>query len=36
MDIRALRYFIALVEKQSFTAASASLHVTQPTISKMV
>lgn len=36
MDIRALRYFIALVEQQSFTAASASLHVTQPTISKMV
>ena len=36
MDIRALRYFVELVEQQSFTRASERLFVTQPTISKMV
>ncbi|WP_342608230.1 LysR family transcriptional regulator [Vibrio tritonius] len=36
MDIKALRYFVKLVELQSFTRASESLYVTQPTISKMV
>lgn len=35
MDIRALRYFVELVEQQSFTRASERLFVTQPTISKM-
>ncbi len=36
MDIRALRYFAAVVREQSFTRAADSLFVTQPTISKMV
>lgn len=36
MDIRSLRYFVEVVEQQSFTRAAARLHVTQPTVSKMV
>jgi DNA-binding transcriptional LysR family regulator len=36
MDIRALRYFVAVVEQQSFSRAAGSLHVTQPTVSKMI
>lgn len=36
MDIRSLRYFVELVRQQSFTRAAAQLHLTQPTISKMV
>lgn len=36
MDIKALRYFVELIEQQSFTRASERLFVTQPTISKMI
>ena len=36
MDIRALRYFIEVVKRHSFTKAAEALYVTQPTISKMV
>ncbi|QSA19808.1 LysR family transcriptional regulator, partial [Vibrio furnissii] len=36
MDIKALRYFVELVNEQSFTRASEKLFVTQPTISKMI
>jgi len=36
MDIRALRYFVAVVEQQSFSRAAGQLHVTQPTVSKMI
>lgn len=36
MDIRSLRYFVEVVERQSFTLAASRLHVTQPTVSKMV
>ncbi|MGL4602905.1 MAG: LysR family transcriptional regulator [Iodobacter sp.] len=36
VDIKALRYFIEVVNLQGFTAAAESLNVTQPTISKMV
>jgi DNA-binding transcriptional LysR family regulator len=36
MDIRALRYFVAVVDQQSFSRAAEQLHVTQPTVSKMV
>jgi DNA-binding transcriptional LysR family regulator len=36
MELRALRYFIEVVRQQSFTAAAEKMHVTQPTISKMV
>ncbi|MDR0226392.1 MAG: LysR family transcriptional regulator [Burkholderiaceae bacterium] len=36
MDLRALRYFVEVVRCNGFTRAAESLHVTQPTISKMV
>jgi len=36
MDIRALRYFVEVVNQQSFTKAAQHLHLTQPTVSKMV
>lgn len=36
MDIKALRYFVELIQQQSFTKASENLFVTQPTISKMI
>ena len=36
MDIRSLRYFVEVVEQHSFTRAASRLHVTQPTVSKMV
>lgn len=36
MDIKALKYFVELVNQQSFTRASEKLYVTQPTISKMI
>lgn len=36
MDIKALRYFVTLIQHQSFTRASEALFVTQPTISKMI
>ncbi len=36
MDIRSLRYFVEVVEQNSFTRAASRLHVTQPTVSKMV
>lgn len=36
MDVKALKYFIEVVRRQSFTRAAESLFVTQPTISKMV
>ena len=36
MDIRSLRYFVEVVEQNSFTRAASRLHVTQPTVSKMI
>lgn len=36
MDLRALRYFVEVVRTNSFTRAAQVLHVTQPSISKMV
>ena len=36
MDIKALRYFVEVVQCNSFTRAAEKLYVTQPTISKMV
>ncbi|RXZ32861.1 LysR family transcriptional regulator [Oxalobacteraceae bacterium CAVE-383] len=36
MELRALRYFVELVRQKSFTAAAERMHVTQPTISKMI
>lgn len=36
MDIRQLKYFIEVARHKSFTKAALALHVTQPTLSKMV
>ncbi len=36
MDIRQLKYFIEVAKHNSFTKAALALHVTQPTLSKMV
>ena len=36
MDVQALRYFVEVARQGGFTRASATLHVTQPAISKMV
>ena len=36
MEIRVLRYFLAVAREESITAAAQSLHVTQPTLSKQL
>ena len=36
MDIKALRYFIEVARQKNFTRAAEVLHVTQPTLSKMI
>lgn len=36
MDIRHLEYFITVAQLKSFTRAAEALHITQPSISKMV
>jgi DNA-binding transcriptional LysR family regulator len=36
MELRALRYFVEVVRRQSFTAAAEALFVTQSTVSKMI
>ncbi|WP_165247029.1 LysR family transcriptional regulator [Adlercreutzia sp. ZJ141] len=36
MELRTLRYFIAVVQEGSITAAAKSLHVTQPTLSRQL
>lgn len=36
MDLRVLRYFLAVAREQSITGAAESLHVTQPTLSKQL
>ncbi|VCU72258.1 HTH-type transcriptional regulator CynR [Pigmentiphaga humi] len=36
MDLRALRYFVEVMHRQSYTAAARALCVTQPTVSKMI
>lgn len=36
MDIRLLRYFVALAEDRSFTAAARRLHVSQPALSQQM
>jgi len=36
MDLKALRYFVEVVQRQSYTGAAGALFVTQPTVSKML
>ncbi|MFO6421503.1 LysR substrate-binding domain-containing protein [Hylemonella sp. W303a] len=36
MDMRQLQYFVRVVESGSFSAAAASLHMTQPSLSRQV
>ena len=36
MELRVLRYFLAVAKEESITAASESLHVTQPTLSRQL
>ncbi|KHE69111.1 LysR family transcriptional regulator, partial [Halobacillus sp. BBL2006] len=36
MDIRHLEYFAEVAKQLSFTKAAASLHVSQPSLSKVV
>jgi DNA-binding transcriptional LysR family regulator len=36
MEIRPLRYFVEVVRLRSFTRAAESLHISQPSISKMI
>ncbi|MGI6032128.1 MAG: LysR family transcriptional regulator [Coriobacteriales bacterium] len=36
MEIRTLRYFVALVDEGTITGAAKSLHVTQPTLSRQL
>ena len=36
MDLRVLRYFLAVVREESITAAAEALHVTQPTLSRQL
>jgi len=36
MELRVLRYFLAVAEEENITAASEKLHLTQPTLSKQL
>ena len=36
MEIRVLRYFLAIAREGSITGAANSLHVTQPTLSRQI
>lgn len=36
MEIRVLRYFLAVAREENITAAAESLHITQPTLSKQL
>ena len=36
MDIKSLKVFVTIVQKQSFSHAAEALFVTQPTISKLI
>ena len=36
MDIRVLRYFLAVAKEQNITNAAESLHITQPTLSRQM
>ena len=36
MELRVLRYFLAVVREQTVSAAAESLHLTQPTLSRQL
>jgi len=36
MEIRVLRYFLAVVREESITKAAELLHITQPTLSRQI
>lgn len=36
MDIRVLRYFLAVAQEESITKAAESLHIAQPSLSKQL
>ncbi len=36
MEIRVLRYFLAVVREESITKAAETLHITQPTLSRQL
>ena len=36
MELRHLRYYVAVVEEQSFTKAAKQLNITQPTLSRQL
>lgn len=36
MDVRFLRYFLAVAQQESITKAAEVLHITQPTLSRQI